>query len=214
MVCKRWNWWRSWSCKTFHAHFYSAINVKAPWKTLGHLLREAHIEQVTRMSRRWEKRRQLGPPQIYHLAKTVEPKAADGCQATLSLSQQEAESHKKNKKKNINHSEQRHLTEKVPVLLKLRLDSCTHVSSRTSWSQLYQLSRSQQRETAAVGLQPAGVFAQLMKNIAWVVLFLGCSLRPAYLNSLSSIFFHILFSCGERRLLVVCLENLFGCEFP
>lgn len=34
------------------------------------------------------------------------PKAAGGCQATLSLSQQEAESHKKN----INHSQQRRLT--------------------------------------------------------------------------------------------------------
>lgn len=115
------------------------------------------------------------------------PKAAGGCQATLSLSQQEEESHKKKPLITLSSA----VSRKVPVLQKLRLDSSTHAcfQSHQLVPVVYQQSRSRQREAAAVGLQPAGVFAQLMKNIAWVVLFLDRSLHPAYLNGLSNIFF-------------------------
>lgn len=102
----------------------------------------------------------------------------------------------------------------VPVLHKLRPDGATFQSHQ--WVPvIYQQSCSQQNDGAAASLQPAGVFAQLMKNSACVVLFLGRSLRPTYLNILSTTFFSscIIFM-WDRLLLVVCLENLFGCKFP
>lgn len=110
------------------------------------------------------------------------PKAAGGCQATLSLSQQEAESHTK---KSIHHSA-------APSHEKFQCCTSCGRTARFQSHQLalviYQQSHSQQCDITAAGLQPAGVFAQLMKNTSEVVLFLGCSLLPAYLNSLRNIY--------------------------
>lgn len=82
------------------------ITVIAFWQRLGHLLREGPhwtgYEEVEEM--RGEEA--AGATSDLPPSQNSRPKAAGGCQATLSLSQQEAESHKKN----INHSQQRRLT--------------------------------------------------------------------------------------------------------
>lgn len=62
---------------------------------------------------------------------------------------------------------------------------------------IYQQSPSQQRETAAAGLQPAGVFAQLMKNISEVVIFGLQSAASKFEQSEKYFFLNIIFMRGK-----------------
>lgn len=177
-------------------HFYSAINVIASWKRVGHQRTLSRLQGCRGDERRggsWG-----------HLRFTTSPKQSTKGRGrlpgnTIPIAAGSRVAQKNKTKKTLITLSSAVSRKKVPVLHQLRLGSSTHAcfQSYQLVPAIYQQSRSQQRETAAVGLQPAGVFAQLMKTIACVVLFLGCSLRPAYLNGLSNIFFIYYFHAGK-----------------
>lgn len=189
-------------------HLKRVITVIAFWPRLGHLLlggpHWTGYEEVE--ERRGENA--AGATSDLPSSQNSRPKVAGGCQATLSLSQQEAESHKK----------------KTLITQQRRLTKSSSAAQAAA-GRPFPVAPVGSSHLPAITLlavwhhrhQPAASRCVCTTNEKH---FWGCSIFGLF--SATSIFkqfdkyifFEILFSCGERPLSVVCLENLFGCEFP